>query len=506
MPSTGFRLSRALGLAVAPLLVPARAAVGQIAFGDLTLDLQPVATGLVAPVQAKPPPDGSGRLFIVDQAGLVRVMQDGALLATPFLDVRPLMVVPNAGYDERGLLGLAFHPDYAHNGRFFVHYTAPRDGNPGDPCVGTSRGCSSEVLAEYRVSATDPNVADPLSAVVLLSVPKPQFNHAGGALDFGPDGYLYMSLGDGGGANDGLADNPPSHGPIGNAQNLNVYLGKILRFDVSTPGALNIPPSNPFVGLPDHQPAVYAYGLRNPYAFSFDDGPGGTGRLICGDVGQNVVEEIDFIEPGGNYGWPIKEGTACFDPFNPNTPPASCPAGDATLPPVVDYRHVISNQPIGLAVVGGYVYRGSVQAALRGLYLFGDFSTSFAAADGHLFYLDPSDASPQILRPRLGADNHALARFVKGFGRDADGELYVLASTLLGPTGATGVVYKVVVMCDADFNADGNADQDDVAYLINVIAGGSNPTGRDPDFNRDGTADQDDTVALINAVAGGGCQ
>lgn len=487
------------------LLALAGQAAAQVPFGTRTVELRPVASGLVAPLQAKSAPDGSGRLFIVDQVGTIRILQGGSLLATPFLNVAALLAPLNPGYDERGLLGLAFHPNYAANGRFFVHYSAPRAGVAGEPCFGTARGCSSEVIAEYHVSAGNPNVADPTGAV-LLSIPKPQFNHAGGGLDFGPDGMLYVAMGDGGGAGDGLADVPPSHGPGGNAQNLGVLLGKILRYDASTPGVLAVPASNPFVGVPGANPAVWASGLRNPYAMSFDDlGPGATGDFYVGDVGQNGFEEVDIVTAGGNYGWPVKEGFHCFDPFAPNVPPASCPLGDATLPPMIEYPHAFGPALVGIAVVGGYVYRGSLNPGLTGLYLFGDFSTAFAAADGQVFYLDPTQPTVQMFRLRLGAANLPLGKYLKGMGRDDQGEVYFLTSTILGPTGTTGQVLRVHTPCNPDFTDDGNVDQDDVDYLLNVIAGGGNPNNSDPDFNRDGNVDQGDVDLLINVVAGVPC-
>jgi glucose/arabinose dehydrogenase len=211
--------------------------LAQIPSGDVTIRLDLVVDGLVGPVGATHAGDGSGRLFIVDQAGQIRIVQDGALLATPFLDLTDKIVEVSAFFDERGVLGLAFHPDYENNGRFFVRYSAPREGDPDEPCNdpdGFIVGCHKEVLAEYAVSA-DPNVADPDSEVILFEVDEPQFNHNAGEVAFGPDGFLYFSLGDGGGAHDGLADVPPSHGPIGNGQNIETALGSMLRIDVDSP-------------------------------------------------------------------------------------------------------------------------------------------------------------------------------------------------------------------------------------------------------------------------------
>jgi glucose/arabinose dehydrogenase len=443
----------------------ATAASAQIEAGPYSVKLVPIATGLVAPIQAKHANDGSGRLFVVEQNGIIRIIQNGSLLPTPFLDLRSLLVPLNNGYDERGLLGLAFHPDYATNGRFFVHYTIRRTGtvgNPGDACASNGTfGCSSEVIAEYRVSSSNANIADPASGIVLLTVPKPQFNHAGGGLDFGPDGYLYIALGDGGGANDGLSDNPPSHGPIGNAQNLAVALGKILRYDVSTRGVLAIPPTNPYAGDPTKFQGIFVSGVRNPYAFSFDEGPGSDGKFYIGEVGQDAYEEVNILDTatdaGRNLAWPIREGLHCFDPFNTTTPPPNCgPVANEVLP-VVEYPHAAAGSPIGLAVVGGAVYRGTNIPAMSGLYIFGDFSTSFGAADGHLFYFDPREATPTVRRLRVNGSGTQLGLFVKGFGRDQNQEQYLLTSTRLGPSGTGGAVYRIA-RCPSDFNADGFLD------------------------------------------------
>lgn len=478
-------------LAVASMVsLCAGSAHSQVVNGRYVVRLEQVASGLVAPVQAKSPADGTNRLFIVEQTGTIRILQNGALLPTPFLNLASLLAPLNTGYDERGLLGLAFHPNFTTNGRFFVHYTAPRTSNPGDPCVGTSRGCSSEVIAEFRVSAGNPNVADPASRVELLRVPKPQFNHAGGGLDFGPDGMLYVGLGDGGGANDGLADNPPSHGPTGNAQNLATPLGKVLRFDVSTPGVLAFPADNPFLSTVGAYGGVWAYGFRNPYSFSFDDAPGGDGTLIVADVGQNVYEEVDIVTAGRNYGWPRTEGFHCFDPFAPNTPPPTCDTTGLTAP-VAEYDHTV-----GIAIVAGYVYRGSRLPAMRGLYLFGDFSTSFGSPNGHLFYLDP--ANPSVVnRVRLPGDAN-FGLYLKGMGRDSAGEIYALATRNLGPSGTTGVVLRFT-RCPADVDSDGFADGFDYDRFVGYFESGDLAA----DHTRDGFVDAFDYDAYVTAFEAG---
>ena len=434
---------RGVGAAASSLLLACGAAA-QVLPGSLAVDLEPVLTGLIAPVAAVDARDGSGRLFIVDQAGKIQILQNGVLLPTPFLDISSEIVTLNAGYDERGLLGVAFHPDYAQNGRFFVRYSKARTGVAGEPCFGTSRGCHEEILAEYRVSA-NPNVALP-AGTILFRVDKPEFNHNGGDIAFGPDGFLYFTLGDGGGANDGLAANPPAHGPIGNAQNIDVPLGKVLRIDVNGAFPYQIPPTNPFAAGPGRD-EIFAYGLRNPYRFSFDDMPGGDNTLYLPDVGQDLTEELNIGQIGANYGWVIMEGPHCFNPFAPTVPPATCNNAGMTMP-IAWYDH-----PDGIAVVGGYVYRGSKVPALTGTYIFGDFSLSFASPAGRLFYLDNAGATPAIRSLRIGADNRPLGRFLKGFGQDSNGELYALVSSRLGPSGAGGQLVRLVA-CYA--NCDGS--------------------------------------------------
>lgn len=433
----------------------AGAAAGQVMPGTIAVDLQPVASGLVCPVLGVDPGDGTSRLFVVDQAGQIRIIQNGVLLPTPFLDLGGEISPLNPGYDEKGLLGLAFHPQYAQNGRFFVRYSKQRQGQPGEPCTSTLPwGCHEEILAEYHVSA-DPNIATPVGTI-LFRVNKPQFNHNSGDVVFGPDGYLYFGLGDGGGANDGLADNPPTHGPIGNGQNTNVPLGKILRIDVDSGSPYSIPPTNPFAaggGLPE----IYAWGLRNPYRFSFDNRPGGDGRMWLTDVGQDLTEELNFGQLGANYGWVTMEGPHCFDPFHTTTPPPTCPNSGMTMP-IAWYDHVD-----GIAVVGGFVYRGNRVPALNGKYVFGDFSASFTTALGRLLYVDTADASHTIRQLRIGAaggDGH-MARYLKGFGRDRDGEIYVMTSTALGPAGTGGVVSRIV-SCYA------NCDTSSTPPVLNV--------------------------------------
>jgi len=403
-----------------------------------TVGLKLVTDGLVSPVGIVPSPDNSGRLFIVDQIGVIKIlMQDGTIADQPFLDLRSRMVELNPGYDERGLLGFAFHRDYSQNGRFFVYYSALlRSGGP------TGWNHTSHI-SEFRVMAGNPDKADETSERVVLQVDEPQANHNGGQIRFGPDGYLYIPLGDGGGANDvGLG-----HSPIGNGQDINTLLGKILRIDVDSGQPYAIPPDNPFVGR-DGVDEIYALGLRNPFQISFDIG--GTHELFAGDAGQNLWEEVDIITKGGNYGWNIREGKACFDPDSPNKSPQQCPDKDASgnqlIDPIISYGHSGSGIT-GTAVIGGFVYRGKAIPGLQEVYIFGDFSSPGSGGDGRLFVASLQSSSNQWDFKELGINtnsNGRLGALLRSFGQDAEGEVYVLTAETGGPSGKTGKIYRIV--------------------------------------------------------------
>ncbi len=350
------------------------------------VDLQPVVTGLSAPLGIAAPNDGSGRLFVVQQGGQIRVVEDGRLLDRPFLDISSR--ISSGG--ERGLLGLALEPTFGQPGgdRFYVNDT-DRDGNT--------------VIAEYRVSASDPDVADPASERVLLHVDQPFANHNGGVLAFGPDGTLYAGLGDGGSGGD----------PMGNGQRLDTDLGKILRLDpLHASGATLAPADNPFAGRQGDQAAIWAYGLRNPWRLSFDRV---TGDLWIGDVGQNAWEEIDVArrtDGGGkglDFGWNRMEGFHCYPSGD------SCDRSGLTAP-IAEYGH-----DQGCAVVGGYVDRAPDAGPLSGVYVFSD------NCSGRVWGL--ASGGPDRQDPVRLADS---GRAISSFGEDATGRLY--ATDLSGGT------------------------------------------------------------------------
>lgn len=426
--------------------------------GAISIELEVIASGLASPVDFKPAADGTGRLFIIDQEGKVRIVQGGVLLPTVFLDVTGDIVSPLGffgtfdvnDFDERGLLGMALHPDFADPAgagfkKLYTYTSEPND-VPSDFTTDPPPLTINHhtVIAEWTVSA-DPNVVDPASKRELMRIVQPQFNHDGGMVAFGPDGFLYISLGDGGAAND-VAD---GHGATGNGQNKDTVHGSILRIDplspaatplstdpVSANGSYRIPADNPFVGSSGVD-EIYAYGFRNPYRFSFDTA---TGELIVGDVGQDHLEEIDIVEKGGNYGWNLKEGSFLFDPATGNVSNdlTGLPAG--LLDPVAEYDH-----DDGISVIGGFIYRGTAIPELWGKYVFGDFSVGFFDPGGRIFYADLDTG--EIHEFIIGVDDIPLGLFMKGLGQDSAGEIYLLASPHLGPYGTGGVVLKIVDLC-----------------------------------------------------------
>jgi glucose/arabinose dehydrogenase len=348
--------------------------------------LEAVATGLAFPLYLTAP-EGDPRLFIVEKGGTIRIVAGGTLLPNPFLDISAQV---SAGR-EQGLLGLAFHPQYAGNGRFVVHYT---------DVAGDTR------VSGFRVSS-DPNLADPASEVTILSADQPFSNHNGGQVLFGPDGYLYVMLGDGGSSDD----------PGGRGQALGDLLGSVLRIEPLEAGGYTVPPDNPFVGTTGALPEIWSYGLRNPWRVTFDPA---TDDLYIADVGEQEWEEIsvstaaDGSGRGRNFGWSIMEGPACV---------RDAPCDDEGLElPVLSYNH-----SVGCSVTGGFVYRGSAIPSLQGHYFYSDFCSGWVRS----FRLENGSAVEQFQWPTL-----APGGSVPSFGRDAAGELYV--------TTASGAVFKIV--------------------------------------------------------------
>lgn len=398
--------------------------------GNITIELATVVDGMASPLGMAVPDDSSGRAFVYDQDGRVHVVTASGKRAAPLLDLRQRLVLLGA-YDERGLLGLAVHPNFAQNPLVYTYTSEPVNG-VADFQTGLETNNHQSVITEWRISASDSNSVDTVSAREVLRIDQPQSNHNGGAMHFGPDGFLYVSLGDGGAANDVAA----GHVPGGNAQALDRIWGKIIRIDVagtnSANGQYGIPSSNPFVGQ-DGLDEIYAYGLRNPFSFSFDRQ---TGALYVPDVGQNRVEEINIIQSGGNYGWNVKEGTFWFDPSAGAvvTAPVRTPP-DGLIDPIAQYDH-----DDGLAVIAGYVYRGTAIPDLAGRFVFGDWG-AFNAPSGRLFYLDATNGINEL---RIGHDDRLLGQWLKGFGQGPDGELYAFTTRSLGPSGNSGRMIKLV--------------------------------------------------------------
>lgn len=389
-----------------------------------------VADGLNAPVALANAGDGSGRLFVASQQGTISVLdRDGNKSETFFLDIRERVISLSPIYDESGLLGLAFHPDFRRNGRFFVCYNAVATD-------AVAAGSASELrISEFQVFSDAANIADAESERILLRIGKPQGNHNGGSLAFGPDGLLYFSAGDGGGGGDSGEGHTAE---IGNAQDLSTLLGKIGRIDVDRGDPYGIPSTNPFVGVEGARPEIFASGFRNPWRISFDRE---TGDMFVGDVGQGLREEVNIVSPGGNYGWRIREGLTCYNVAASGQPLNSCPASDSAgrplIDPILEYSHTT-----GISVIGGYRYRGRQIQSLAGRYLFGDFN---GGGGGLLFVATQSGDSWSF--EELALDGFAggrLGQFVYAFGEDEAGELYVLTNPSISPASTEGTVRKIV--------------------------------------------------------------
>ena len=415
-----------------------------IEMGALRIRLETVATGMTAPNWGTAVPGCSNlnnRLAVVDQDGILWAVNVDTGAKSVLLDVGDRLVSLGAigpcSFDERGFLGVAFHPDFAGNGLLYTYTSEPVAG-PADFSTMPAGELPNHqsVISEWQIPAPcdAASVVDPASRRELLRVDEPQFNHDAGALVFGPDGMLYVALGDGGQAD----DQGVGHVPGGNGQEPGNILGTILRLDPtgsnSANGQYGIPADNPFVGTAGHLDEIFAYGFRNPFRISFDSH---TGDLYAADVGQHAIEEIDLVTAGGNYGWHIKEGSFCFDPNGDDRGFVfACAPGDASgdlIDPIAEYDH-----DEGIAVVGGFVYRGSEIPPLRGRYVFGDFLHP-ASGSGRLFYLQQN----QEIQEFQLAWQDTLGLRLLGFGQDAQGELYVLANQTGTPFEDTGVVLRI---------------------------------------------------------------
>lgn len=458
------------------------------------LDVKLVAEGLVSPIDVTFAPDGSGRRFIVDQTGLVLVLTpDDKLLPTPFLDITKRVVIQSA-FDERGLLAIAFHPQFARNGRFFLHYSAAREGPnicvaqngqvPADPA-----GCPlqyTRIVSEMKVSASDPNRADPASERVVFKKQWPGRKHNGGGLAFGPDGLLYIGLGDGGfihgpsGDDDAFRVVPALLFGDRTAQDMSQLWGKILRVDIDRGTPYAIPADNPFVGRSGIPPEIWAWGFRNPYRMAFDRE--GDRAMYVSATAETLWEATYQVKAPGNYGWADKEGTQCLVRSSAYAPPstfscttdAQCPSGgpqrsfcgpkgvctctgkgsmgETMHDPVIEYLNPsvedaaskLPGKGFGKASVGGQMYRGKAIPWLRGKFVQGDFALD--KLDGQLFVATEGAPGERWTLQRafvFDAKNPARAGFVKSIGQDAEGELYAVTG-LFTPTGVRGRVWKII--------------------------------------------------------------
>ena len=439
--------------------------------GSVHVKLEVVADGLTAPNWGTSAPGIDDRLYVTDQDGILWNINLPTGDKSVFLDVTgrivELGIFGPGSFDERGLLGVAFHPDYTNNGLLYTYTSEPNRG-PADFST-MPKGAKANhqtVILEWEVAdPSDPDsIVDPKSARELLRIDQPQFNHDGGAVNFGPDGMLYISLGDGGAGDDQETGNDPfgqpnlGHGCRGNGANINTILGTVIRIDPQGNNAANgqygIPGDNPFVDK-DGVDEIFASGLRNPFRFSFDSL---TGDLYLADVGQGDIEEVDVIVSGGDYGWNFKEGSFFFIPNGANggyVTDMAQEAPDGLIDPIAEYDH-----GDGIAIIGGFVYRGVKIPALEGRYVFGEFAALFDN-DGRLFYLNEDD---DIQEFQL-VDQAEVGRFVLGMGQDANGELYLLANSTGVPFDSTGVVLRIAPKL-GDLNGDGVVGAADLLALL----------------------------------------
>jgi len=452
-----------------PITNPVEKKIGP---ADFRVDLQPVASGLGSPVWLTHANDKSGRLFVADQKGQVRVIKDGKMLGTPYLDVSDQLIPLRKGFDERGLLGLAFHPGFtdpksAGYRKLYTYQSEPISTRKKPhftvdlTIAGTDQKLPADhqsVVAEWTVDSVDAMTVDKSTKRVVLRFDQPQFNHDGGCIVFGSDEMLYIAVGDGGAAN----DLGPGHSEGGNGQDTENILGTILRIDPTGTkgkkkfdGAYAVPFDNPKYNAGCCAEEAIAVGMRNPWRMSFDHD---TGKLIVGDIGQEHIEEINIVDPkvGGNFGWPIKEGPYFFHQTAPKgknitaKPAEGQIVPDDLIDPVAFYDH-----DEGISIIGGFNYRGSAFKHLKGRYVFGEWRLMEVTTlpngkrkrkplGGRLFVTDLYKDKPVIREIMIGKDGGRMGTNLTGIGEGPDGELYVLTNTTAGPLGNGGKVWKIV--------------------------------------------------------------
>jgi len=394
-------------LGIAMLLLPSyvfrknRAAKYDDPAPAITLNAQQVVTDLQAPLDMAFAPNGD--ILVAELTGKIRLIKKGKLLDAPVLDIHSKLVNINMGFDVRGILGFAISPKFSTDRKVYVFYCAP-------PTV--LKTDHKDVVAEYTLSANSTPV-DPNSGRIIFTSDSPQQGNNGGCIKFGPDGYLYVSMGDGGGGGD-------KHGPIGNGQNMNTLLGKILRINVNSDSTYTVPKDNPFVNKPGTRPEIWAYGIRNAWRFSFDRA---TKQLFASDVGESTWEEVDIIEKGANYGWRIAEGNHCFNPK------LNCDITGITKP-IAEYGH-----RDGVCIIGGYVYEGKQLPAIKGKYFFADWT-------GPIFYLQKTGEEWQ--RGKVTLQNYPANLKITSWGEDPSGEIYVITTPDTSPGNTKGTIYKIV--------------------------------------------------------------
>lgn len=469
--------------------------------GNTHVALTTIATDLTAPNWGASPPGQPDLLFVSDQSGELWRINTITAARDLFLDASarlvPLGAFGPGSFDERGLLGFAFHPDYQNNGLIYTYTSEPDASAPDFSTIPPSQNPNHQaVIGEWRTMTVppDPNaIIDPTSFRELLRVDQPQFNHNAGAINFGPDDMLYIAFGDGGARDDQDVGNVFGHG-LGNGPNRRNPLGAVLRIDPQGNNAANgqygIPADNPFVGEAGVVEEIYAFGFRNPFRFSFDSA---TGDLWLADVGQGFIEEVDIVTAGGDYGWNFYEGSSFFVPdgnqpgFITNVNPG---APLDAIPPVAEYDH-----EDGIAIIGGFVYRGERIPPLAGRYVFGEFAATFSN-DGRLFHLDANDTIVEFNLIGQADFGHSLL----GMGQDGHGELYALVNQTGTPFGDTGAVLRIDLRV-GDATGDGEVTLSDLAALLASFGLSAADPGFLPaaDFTLDGVVDLADLAALLAA-------